>query len=101
MNLELDEGSIAILISGLYMSSKNIHAYAIPSQAFIDVTHELMKYLPDWDYTKHTFEGWVRNDLIIAPIISFEPDELEDLKENTIYFEKVYGRIRFVITGDI
>lgn len=97
--IKLHRESLAILISGLYISSKNIHIYAIPSELFYDVAVILEDYLESWDYDKMSLEEWICNELLIFPKELL--DNPESYQENTIYVEKVVGRILYVITANV
>lgn len=99
ISLKLQLESLAILISGLYISSKGIHIYAIPSELFYDVAVMLEEYLPTWDYSKISLEEWICKELLIFPRELLE--DAESYKDNTIYVEKVVGRILYVITANV
>lgn len=97
INLELK--SLAILISGLYISSKNLHFYAIPSELFYDAAALFEDFLKSWDYPKLSFEEVIQNRLLIIPKDLLE--DAESYQNNSIYVEKVVGRILYVITFDL
>ena len=101
VQLNIDLGTLSILISGLYISYSGISSEAIPPSLFIEVAEKLSEYLPNWDYEKISFEKWIETSLIIAPKILFSEEELENCKNNEIFIERQLGNVVLIATGGI
>ena len=98
--ITLEVGTIATLLSGLYCTYCSVDPIAIPTSVYIELAEKLIPYLENWDYGKISFEDWVKYNLLIIPQVMVM-DELEDLKENEIYFERVNGNVVLVVTAEI
>lgn len=101
VQLEIDLSTLAILISGLYISFTGISSEAIPPSLFIEVAEQVSQYLPKWDYSVISLEEWIKTSLIIAPNILFSEEELEEYKNNEIFLERRLGNVVLIATGGI
>ena len=99
--INLEEGSLASLIAGLYTLYAVVDVNAIPPQLFIEVAKQVAKYLDEWDYSALSFEDWIKYNLLIYPKEVFTPDEIEAYKENTIYVEMELGNVTLIATGEV
>ena len=101
VTLKLEVGTLATLIAGLYCTFASVDPLAIPTSVYIELCEKLVPLLNDWDYEKWSFEEWVRNSLLIAPKDFFSESELEQVKDNQIYFERENGRVILVVTAEV
>lgn len=102
MKVELEDRSLAYVISAIYLYVNNIDMYAIPSELFIIVAEELSKYIDDWDYNAKSIEDWIREDLIIYPqeLMDFYFAK-DDYKDNPICIEYNNGSVVIVATAGV
>lgn len=98
--MTLEVGTIATLISGLYCTYCSVDPIAIPTSVYIELAEKLIPYLETWDYDKMGFEDWVKYNLLIIPQVMVM-DELDELKENDIYFERENGNVILVVTAEM
>ena len=101
VNLEITVTTLSILLAGLYVAYTYVDINAIPSSLFIEVAEKLVPYLEQWDYSKISFEDWIRTNLIIAPREMFTQSELDELSRTSIYFERELGNATLIVSGDI
>ena len=101
ISVELEIGTITILLSGLYVHYSGVDVSAIPPSLFIEVSEKLIPYLREWDYDKISFEEWIKQYLVIAPLELFNSSELEELREAEIYFERRLGNVTLIVSGMI
>ena len=99
IRVEISVGSLASLIAGWYFMNTSIDMNAIPSEVFIELSKRLVPFLDDWDYTNLTIEDWIKEKLVIAPMILF--DDIEELKNSDIYFEYPNGNVILIIYGEV
>lgn len=100
--VKITVGTLSVLLTGLYVSNTGIMIEAIPSSFFIEVGEVVAEFLPTWDYSKLSFEDWIRNFLIIAPKELFSESELEEYQnENELYIERRLGNVMLVATAKI
>lgn len=100
LNIEIELGTLATLIAGLYCTYSAIDPVAIPTSVYIELAEKLAKYLENWDYSKISFEDWIKYNLMIIPKVMIE-DELEEFRKNELYYERDNGNIVLVITADM
>lgn len=98
ISLNISVGTLAILIAGLHSGYTGIDVRAIPSSIYIEIAEKISDELPEWDYDKYSFEEWIQYSLLIAPYEMFSEDEIQELQENTVYYERVNGNVVLVIT---
>ena len=98
--IHLEVGTIAVLLSGLYCVYSATDPLAVPSSLYIEIAEKLVPYLENWDYSKLSFEDWVKSSLLIIPKVMIE-DELDEYKKNEFYFERYTGNIILVVTADM
>ena len=99
--VELETGTLAVLIAGLYSVEYNVNALAIPESTFLQIAEKLEHFLPNWDFNKISFEDWIRTGLIIYPKPMLSQEEVEDLQDSTIYWEVPNGNVILVVSMDI
>lgn len=99
IRVEISVGSLASLIAGYYFMNTNIDVNAVPSEVFIELSRKLVPFLEDWDYTNLTIEDWIKEKLVIAPMILF--DDLESIKDKDIYFEYPNGNVILIVYGEV
>lgn len=101
VKVELETSTLAVLVAGLYSIRYNIDALAIPQSVYLKIAEKLEFFLPNWDFTKISFEDWVNTCLMIYPKVLFDEVELEDMKANTLYWEEYNGNIILIVSMDI
>ena len=101
VNIEIELGTLATLIAGLYCSFSAVNPIAVPEGAWILIAERLTEYLKDWDYSLESIEDWCKYDLLIIPKPMLSDDDIEDYQKNTEYFEVPNGNVLLVVTFDI
>lgn len=101
VQLELYVSTLAMLIAGVYAGYTGVDTRAIPSSIYIEIAERISDELPNWDYSKYSFEDWIRYSLMIAPYQMFSEDEIKELQDNTVYFERMNGNVILVVTWDL
>lgn len=101
VKVDLQTSTLSVLIAGLYSVRYNVHAMAIPESIYLQVAEKLEEYLPSWDYDKISFEEWVNTHLLIYPKPLLDDMEIEDLKQNTIYWEFPNGNVILSVSMDL
>ena len=101
VTVDLETGTLAVLVSGLYCADHGVDAKAIPSSIWISIAEKLEYFLPMWDYDRISFEDWIKNCLLIYPKEMFAEDELEQLQGQSLYWEFPNGRTILFISMDI
>lgn len=101
MKVELEDRSLAYVISAIYLYANNIDMYAIPSELFIIVAEELSKYIDDWDYNVKSIEDWIKEDLMIYPQDLMDLYYGTDYKDNPIYIEYNNGAVVIIATAGV
>ena len=92
VTIDLSIGSLAVLISGLYVSISGVSIEAIPSSLYIEIAEKLIEYLPI------NIDEFV-NGLIIAPRELFTKQELIEIKDNPLYIERRLGNVTLIATA--
>ena len=98
--MELEVGTLATLISGLYCTYTATDPLAIPTSLYIELAEKLVPYLEKWDYEKLSFEDWIKYNLLIVPKVMIE-DDIDEYKKNEMYFERENGRVILVVTAEM
>lgn len=99
--INIEEGSLASLIAGLYTLYAVVDVNAIPPILFVEVANQVAKYLDEWDYEALSFEDWIRYNLLIYPKEVFSESEINEYKENTIYIEMELGNVTLIATAEV
>lgn len=94
VNVDMSLGSLAVLISGLYIHNTGISIEAIPTSLFIEIAEIIQDYLP------FNVDDFV-NTLIIAPKPLFTEEELMDCQKNELYIERQLGNAVLIATGKV
>ena len=100
IELKIELGTLATLLSGLYSFYSTVNPSAIPTSLYIELAEKLIPYLKNWDYDKLSFEDWVKYTLLIVPMPLIE-DEINEYRENELYFERECGNIVLVVTAEM
>ena len=98
--IRLEVSTIATLVAGLYCMYTGTDSMAIPTSLYIEIAEKLIPYLENWDYSKMTFEDWIKYNLLIVPKMLIE-DNLDEFKKNEWYFERDNGNIMLVVTAEM
>ena len=101
VKLELKLDTLSVLVAGLYCTTHNTNALAIPQSVYLQIAEKLEYFLPNWDYDKISFEDWIETCLLIYPKVLIGDEELEDLQANTLYWEQSNGNAILVISMNI
>lgn len=101
ISVELSIGTLAVLISGLYIANTGINIEAVPSSLFIEIAEQIAPYLSKWDYDNISFEDWINYNLLIIPKQLCSDDELESFKNNDFYIERRLGNVTLIATGEM
>lgn len=100
VTIKIEVGTLAVLISGMYISSNGVPIEAIPASLFIEIAEQMVNHLQNWDYDKLSLEEWVANCLLIAPRVLFSEEELSKYqKENMFFMERKNGNVVLVATA--
>lgn len=99
VGIEVEVGTFATLLAGLYCTYSQIDPVAIPTSVYIELSEKLIPFLEKWDYTRISLEDWIKYNLIIMPKDFFSEEELEEFKGNDIFFERVNGRVILIVTA--
>ena len=95
VTVDMSVGTLAVLISGLYIHDTMLSVNAIPSSLFIEVAELLVPYLP------LNVDEFIR-ELIIAPKQLFSDEELLDYeKNNKIFIERQFGNAVLIATAKV
>ena len=101
IDIKIEIPTLASLIAGLYCLNTSIDPVAIPVSLYLELAEKLVPFLEKWDYSKISFEDWLKTSLIIAPKVLFSDSELEEYKQHGIYFERVNGNAILVCTAEM
>ena len=101
VEIQIEVGTLATLIAGLYCTFATIDPLAIPTSVYIELCEKLVPYLQNWNYEKWSIEQWIQSSLLIAPRDFFTEEELEQFKSNEIFFERLNGRVILVVTAEV
>ena len=101
VSLKISVGTLAILIAGLHSGHNGFDVRAIPSSIYIEVAEKISDELENWDYSKYSFEDWIKYSLLIAPYVMFSDEEIQELQENAQYYERQNGNMVLVVTWDM
>lgn len=100
VDVKIEVGTLATLLSGLYSFYSTVNPSAIPTSLYIELVEKLVPYLPTWDYDRMSFEEWVKYNLLIIPYPLIE-DEIDEYRENELYFERQCGNVVLVVTAEM
>lgn len=101
VKVELNLHTIAVLIGGLYCINHEVDAMAIPESVWLNIAEKLEYFLPNWDYSIISFEDWIINGLSIYPTEMLTVEDLEYLKNNTLYWEVDNGNVLLSVSMDL
>ena len=94
VTVDMSVGTLAVLISGLYVATSGISIEAIPSSLYVEVAEMLVEYLP------LNIDDFIKT-LIIAPKELFTEQELVEYKNNEVFIERKLGNVTLVATGKV
>lgn len=103
INIQLEKSTLAGLISGLYCAFNNVNVMAIPESLWIEIAEKLEYFISDdlWDFSKMSFEEWVKTGLFIYPKEMIPESDLEEMKGSTLYWERLTGNVVLAVSMDI
>ena len=101
VGIKIEVSTLATLIAGLYCTMASVDPMAIPSSIYIELAEKLVPYLEKWDYDELTFEQWVGANLLIIPKVLCSEDDIEELKNNTVYLERENGNAILIVTFEV
>ena len=99
IDIKIEVPTLASLIAGLYCLNASVDPVAIPVSLYLELAEKLLPYLETWDYSKISFEDWLRTSLLIAPKIVFGEEDLKEFQSNEIYFERENGNVILICTA--
>lgn len=101
VSLEIEVGTLATLLVGLYCTASFVDPMAIPTSIYIELCEKLVPYLTEWDYEKMTFEHWVQHCLLIIPKAMCSDEDIKEFQDNDIYFERANGNAILIVTAEM
>lgn len=101
VKVELSSNTLSVLIAGLYCVYHNVDSIAVPESIYLYVAEQLEYFLPNWNYEIISFEDWVKNCLTILPKAMLLDEDIQYLKENTLYAEIMNGNAPLIVSMDI
>ena len=101
VSLKLSVSTLSVLIAGLYAVYTDVNPLAIPESLYYEIAEKLAPYLENWDYEKISFEEWIKYNLFIYPTMAIDDESLKEMKESTIYFERLNGNALLSISMDM
>lgn len=99
--IKIERTTFSVLISGLYCGLHKIDPMAIPESVWMEIVEKLEAYLDEWDYNICTLEQFLLNNLFIYPQQMLDENTIKDMKENTLYWERVNGNVILSISMDM
>lgn len=93
VKVELATDTLSVLIAGLYCTFNHIDSMAIPQSVYLEIAEKLEPYLMEWDYEKISFEDWIENNLLILPRILLDDDTVNEMINDTVYWERDNGNV--------
>lgn len=101
ISLKIGRTTFSVLISGLYCGFHGVDPMAIPESVWMEIVEKLESYLDKWDYDVCSLEQFFQNNLIIYPRTMLDDATVKDMKENTLYWERVNGNVILSISMDM
>lgn len=99
--VELETSTLSVLVAGLYCTYHEVDSLAVPESIYLYVAEQLEYFLPNWNYEIISFEDWVKNCLTILPKVMLDDEDIQYLKENTLYTEMMNGNAPLIVSMDI
>ena len=96
IRIEISVGSLASLIAGWYFMYTNTNVHAVPSEVFIELAKRLVPFID-----KINIEEWIKDSLMIAPMMMFTEEDLNVVSGYDIYFEYPNGNVILVVCGEV
>ena len=96
IRIEISVGSLASLIAGWSFMYTNTDVHAVPSEVFIELAKRLVPFID-----KITIEVWIKDSLMIAPMIMFTEEEINEVSGYDIYFEYPNGNVILIVCGEV
>ena len=97
VSVELDLGTFATLIAGMYCTYSAVNPMAIPEYLWLEVATKVAPYLKDVE----SFEDWIKYNLLIIPKDLCSEEDIESYKKNTEYFERENGNAILIVTFEV
>ena len=96
IRIEISVGSLASLIAGWYFMYNNVDVHAVPSEVFIELAKRLVPFID-----KIEIESWIKDSLMIAPMVMFNEEEINEVSGYDIFFEYPNGNVILVVCGEV
>ena len=96
IRIEISVGSLASLIAGWYFLYNNVNIQAIPSEVFIELAKKLVPFIDSIN-----IEDWIKESLMIAPMMMFTDEDLNVVSGYDIYFEYPNGNVILIVCGEV
>jgi hypothetical protein len=97
VTVELEIGTFATLIAGLYCTYSAVNPMAIPEYLWLEVATKIAPYLDEIE----SFDEWIKYNLLIIPKELCSDEDIESYKKNTEYFERANGNAILVVTFEV
>jgi len=97
VTVELELGTFATLIAGMYCTYSAVNPMAIPEYLWLEVATKVTPYLKDIE----SFEDWIKYNLLIIPKDLCSEEDIESYKKNTEYFERENGNAILIVTFEV
>jgi len=97
VTVELELGTFATLIAGMYCTYSAVNPMAIPEYLWLEVATKVAPYLKDIE----SFEEWIKYNLLIIPKDLCSEEDIETYKKNTEYFERENGNAILIVTFEV
>lgn len=101
VKVELKDVTLEMIIAGLYCSSHSIEPMAIPKDVWESIAKKIEFFLDGWDYSKISLEAFIENQIFIYPKSLLDEEDIEQMKNTTLYWEKPNGNLVLSISMNI
>lgn len=101
VDIKIEVATLSTLIAGIYCAVSHIDPIAVPTSVYIELAEKLVPYLKDWDYDRISFETWIETHLLIIPKALCSEEDIEEMKKNTVYFERENGNAILVVSFEV
>lgn len=97
VTVEIELGTFATLIAGMYCTYSAVNPIAIPEYVWIEIATKIVPYLKEIE----SFDEWIKYNLLIIPKQMCSEEDIESYKKNTEYFERENGNVILIITFEV
>lgn len=99
--VNLNTETLAVLVAGIYCTEHEVDSMAIPHSLWLEIAEKIEYFLPLWDYDKISFEEWVNKCLLIYPTVMLDSEDLKEMQEIPLYWERLNGNVLLSVSMDI